>query len=158
MLRPLGSQKRARPEDSELSTVMRGLRDMNLSKLVSMNSDLGVFCQHIARVPPLWLCMVNQGLRERGLLLQLLFHLQKQNLWDWSAAVSRRPDSTTWDPRHEKGVKVASSSVLPRIFRPCWFWQGFEISHFSHSERFPFHFLGRALGMGMASPNRETEF
>lgn len=44
---------------------------MNLSKLVSMNSDLGAFCQHIARVPPLWSCMVNQGLRERGLLLQI---------------------------------------------------------------------------------------
>lgn len=64
----------------------------------------------------------------------------------------------TRDPRNEKGVKVANSPVLPRIFRPCWFWQDFEISHFSHFERFPFHFLGIALGIGMISPNRKKEF
>lgn len=61
-------------------------------------------------------------------------------------------------PGMRKVLKEASSPVLPRIFRPCWFWQGFEISHFSHFERFPFHFLGIALGIGTTSPNRKTEF
>ena len=48
----------------------------------------------------------------------------------------------TGAPRNEKGVKVASSSVLPRLFRLCCFWHNFEISHFSHpSQAFPFPFL-----------------
>lgn len=62
---------------------------------------------------------------------------KNRTLGDSSTIINRKPDSISRDPRNERGVKVASSAILPGIFWPCCFWQNCEISHFSHLELSP---------------------
>ncbi|XP_071995855.1 dynein axonemal heavy chain 8 isoform X2 [Engystomops pustulosus] len=84
VLRTLGAKKRAKPSESEISMVMRGLRDMNLSQLV--DEDVPIFLGLISDLFP-------------GIHLDCRSHTDLQKAVSHQAGVSGLIDHPPWSQK-----------------------------------------------------------